>query len=161
MMLLYETETLSTTIQQSCAVCNLSFEERSHNVCDLISRLFAKARKIRNYEAHTGIDSFYSSIKTLSSQALFPHNAVRLFGFYFKICMRRHHKEKAWRRMERKVESRVCGGVAIATVLFCFRNLFTRHFMRFQIHRPQMLLVSFFVPSWTLSSKWKLHFNEE
>lgn len=33
-------------------------------------------------------------------------------------------RKKAWREMKKKAKWGVCGGVAIATALFCFRNLF-------------------------------------
>lgn len=140
--------------QLSCAVLYAIYRfERSQCMwldflfCFLLLLVFVGELEITN----TGIDSFYSSIKTLSSATAFLHNVeefrLRLFGFYFKICMRRHQGK----RLEGKRNLRICGvakqqcfsfniskSLRLPLTLFetFLRNI--SHFT-FQSLRPQML----------------------
>lgn len=64
--------------------------------------------KIRNYEHKDWFFLWLNKTSSLMSRNLLfllANERVRLFGFYFKICMKRHHKKwdekKAWRKMEK------------------------------------------------------------
>lgn len=89
------------------------------DVCDLISSL--SKLEITN----TRIDSFYGSIKLPPScrgiccSCWRTRERVRLFGFYFKICMKRHHKKWDEKRKGLKENGK------ISTVLLS-NNVFLR-----------------------------------
>lgn len=123
---IYETETLSTTILRY-VVCNLSYREITMYVTWfsfllLVVALFVEKLEITN----TGIDSFYGSIKTLSLATAFLHNVEefcsRLFGFYFKICMRRHQGKRLEGKKKKSQSMRCCYSNNV--FLLTFANLF-------------------------------------
>lgn len=114
------------------------------------------------------IDSFYGSIKTLYLCYIrrdFHHNVKefcqRLFGFYFKICTRRHEGKKAWRKKGEISDHWIWMRCCLATeFLFdVFSSTFPldpRHFFSKSIPTTDALGVVFacLAELW-VSSKWK------
>lgn len=148
MTLSYESETVSTTTHR----CLQFIVMRDLGVCDLIS-----GEKIRNYENKDWFCLWLNKI-------LFPKFCLvcwgiflRLLGFHFKICMKRHQAKKRLDG-EKKIHAvLLSNNVFLELQHFEFAFLDSRHFLGtlnlgVSDHRCFM---SFRLPGWTLSSKWK------